>query len=257
MAVNSSHCALTLEGVTKVFPSGTQALDETSLSIQPGQFVAVVGPSGCGKSTLLRLVAGLAEPTQGTITQDLDNDAQLGFVFQEPTLMPWASVFENIALPFRLKGQSPEQIEEDVARVIDWVGLSDFASAYPRELSGGMKMRTSIARALVGQPNLLLLDEPFAALDEFTREKLNDELLRLWAEQHWTALFVTHSVREAAYLADRILVMSPRPGRIVADIEVPFEHPRDAGLRNNPSYSKFCAMVSDSLVSDSLVQTQG
>lgn len=161
--------------------------------------------------------------------------------------MPWATVFENIALPFRLKQHAEEQIKEDVTRVIEWVGLSDFTGAYPRELSGGMKMRTSIARALVSQPNLLLFDEPFAALDEFTRAKLNDELLQLWADQKWTALFVTHSVREAAYLADRILVMSPRPGQIIADLDVPFERPRNAGLRKGLDYSEFCARVSDVL----------
>lgn len=245
--MNSAQPTLALDRVTKVFSSGTQALAETSVSIAPGQFVALVGPSGCGKSTLLRLVAGLADPTQGRITRDLEQGDALGFVFQEPTLMPWATVFENIALPFRLKHQSEAQIKEDVARVIAWVGLSDFAGAYPRELSGGMKMRTSIARALVSQPSLLLFDEPFAALDEFTRAKLNDELLRLWADQKWTALFVTHSVREAAFLADRILVMSPRPGRIIADLDVPFMHPRTAGLRNEVSYAEFCATVSDIL----------
>lgn len=246
MGLSAANLSLSLNRITKTFTSGTQALSEITLSIEQGQFVAVVGPSGCGKSTLLRLVAGLSAPTSGDIEKTLGADA-LSFVFQEPTLMPWATVTENVSLPLVLKKTSPSHVEKESRRVLDWVGLADFAGAYPRELSGGMKMRVSIARALVSEPNLLLLDEPFAALDEFTRSNLNDDLLRLWEEQKWTALFVTHSVREAAYLADRIIVMSARPGRVTADIIVPFEHPRRPSLRNEHRYADFCASVSSAL----------
>lgn len=247
MSVIAKPAALTLNQITKTFSSGTEAVAETTLSIGAGQFVAVVGPSGCGKSTLLRMVAGLSAPTSGEITGQSDGESDIGFVFQEPTLMPWATVSDNVALPLVLKNADPRSYTDNVTNVLDWVGLSDFRNAYPRELSGGMKMRVSIARALVSKPHLLLLDEPFAALDEFTRAALNDDLLRLWEEQKWTALFVTHSVREAAFLADRILVMSPRPGRIVADMAVPFDHPRRPALRDSHDYSDFCVSVSQAL----------
>lgn len=163
--------------------------------------------------------------------------------------MPWSTVFENVALPMRLKGPVDAEEKQRVDTVLEWVGLSKFHNAYPRELSGGMKMRTSIARALVVQPDLLLLDEPFSALDEFTRAQLNEDLLGLWEQQKWTSIFVTHSIREAVFLSNRILVMSPRPGRIVADVPVPFEHPRKPNLRNEHAYSDICASVAQQLES--------
>lgn len=247
MALSPSPIELRLDQVSKTFSSGTYALAPTSLAIEQGQFVALVGPSGCGKSTLLRLIAGLSQPTSGEIVKASKSTSELGFVFQEPTLMPWATVAKNVALPLVLKDVAEETARQDVERVLQWVGLSDFKESYPRELSGGMKMRTSIARAIVAKPSVLMLDEPFAALDEFTRSSLNDDLLRLWEEQKWTAIFVTHSVREAAYLADRIIVMSDRPGTVIADMTVPFERPRRPDLRNAHDYSDFCAEVSSLL----------
>ena len=245
MPNSSPQIALSLENITKTFSVGTEALAPTSLELSNGEFVALVGPSGCGKSTLLRIAARLMEPTSGTVSGTASRDhSKFGFVFQDPTLMPWATVLENVALPLHLNHSSKKDAADRSTRVLEWVGLSDFAHAYPRELSGGMKMRASIARALVQQPELLLLDEPFAALDEFTRAQLNDDLLRLWEEQKWTALFVTHSIREAAFLSSRVIVMSPRPGRVVANLSVPFDHPRTSALRNGHPFTDFCADVS-------------
>lgn len=243
----SPDFALELDRVSKTYASGTVALLETSLTVQQGDFVALVGPSGCGKSTLLRLIAGLSAPSNGQVTTQAQGESDIGFVFQEPTLMPWASVFDNVALPLKLQGRATTDFTPEVTTALDGVALAEFSKAYPRELSGGMKMRVSIARALVSDPSLLLLDEPFAALDEFTRAGLNDDLLRVWAQRKWTGLFVTHSVREAVYLANRVLVMSARPGRVVADLEVPFTHPRQPDLRNDHAFTDFCATVSRAL----------
>lgn len=239
---NSTPPSLTLADVSKTFPSGLDALAPTNFSLSNGEFVSLVGPSGCGKSTLLRLVAGLVEPTTGKASLASDR-TKVGFVFQDPTLMPWATVSENVQLPLKLANKLEPGSKEHVATVLEWVGLRDFQNAYPRELSGGMKMRVSIARALIVQPDLLLLDEPFAALDEFTRAQLNEDLLHLWQQQKWTSIFVTHSIREAAFLSNRILVMSPRPGRIIADVPVPFDYPRGPGLRNSHAYTDLCAEV--------------
>ncbi|MSP49935.1 MAG: ABC transporter ATP-binding protein [Alphaproteobacteria bacterium] len=243
-----------LTGVAKRFPNGTLAVDRVELAIPAGSFVTLLGPSGCGKSTVLRMIAGLVEPTAGRIdwpglpeAERLGGHPELGFVFQEPTLMPWASVADNIRLPLRVAGLSKAEAEPRIAEAIAMVGLEGFAHAFSRELSGGMKMRVSIARALVTRPKLLLMDEPFAALDEITRFKLNNDLLGLWRQLKWTVVFVTHSVFESVYLSNRILVMSARPGRIVDDLPIDAPYPRDDGFRVSDAYGDLCRVVSRSL----------
>lgn len=235
-----------MEGVAKTFANGTVALEGLTLAIGAGSFTSILGPSGCGKSTALRLIAGLGDATAGAVrlaTETARRD--IGFVFQEPTLMPWASVSDNVFLPLRLAGHTRSDARNDIARALDLVGLAGFADAYPRELSGGMRMRASIARALVTKPRLLLMDEPFAALDEITRFRLNDDLLALWKSEGWTVVFVTHSVFESVYLSNRILVMTPRPGRIAADIAVDAPYPRgDTGFRTTDAYNRYCREVS-------------
>ena len=208
---------IALKGVGKRFANGTQALRDLSFTIGAGEFVSLLGPSGCGKSTALRLVAGLLAPDAGEITYS-DGKPETGFVFQEPTLMPWADALTNARLPLDLKGWPRDQANAVAAAALFEVGLGQFVHAYPRELSGGMKMRVSLARAMAAGPKLLLLDEPFAALDEITRNQLGDDLLRLWRDNGLTVLFVTHSVSESSYLSQRVLVMTPRPGRIAGDI---------------------------------------
>ncbi len=211
---------LSLSGVAKQFSNGTQALRDLSFDVSPSEFVSLLGPSGCGKSTALRLTAGLLAPDAGTVDFP-SGRPETGFVFQEPTLMPWADALTNARLPLDLQNAPRGQANARAAAVLARMGLGGFERALPRELSGGMKMRVSLARALVAQPQLLLLDEPFAALDEITRAQLGDDLLRLWREDGLTVLFVTHSVSESAYLSQRVLVLSPRPGRITADIALP------------------------------------
>jgi NitT/TauT family transport system ATP-binding protein len=208
---------LALSQVSKRFPGGVTALDDLSFTIAPGAFVSLLGPSGCGKSTALRLAAGLLAPDSGTITWP-GGKPETGFVFQDATLMPWADALTNVRLPLDLKRVARSEANDRAAAALARVGLSGFERAVPRALSGGMKMRVSLARALVAQPRLLLLDEPFAALDEITRAALGDDLKRLWREDNLTVLFVTHSAAESAYLASRVLVMTPRPGRVAADI---------------------------------------
>ena len=231
-------------GLNKYFPSGVQALRDLNLEIGRGQFVSIVGPSGCGKSTLLRLVAGLDEPTSGQLRVEGHDPLGLAFVFQDATLLPWRSVAHNITLPLELRR---EDASERVAQTLELVGLTDFAAAYPAQLSGGMRMRVSIARALVTRPQILLLDEPFGALDEITRQRLNEELLRLWQEDHWTSLFVTHSVSEAVFLSQRVLVLSARPGHLLADIPIPFPYPRSASLRSAPEFIRITSGISRQL----------
>ena len=211
---------LSLAAVAKRFDNGTEALRDLSFGIADGEFVSLLGPSGCGKSTALRLIAGLLPPDAGTIGWP-HGKPPISFVFQDATLMPWANALTNVRLPLDLQHVARNHGNERAAAALARVGLSDFAHAYPRELSGGMKMRVSIARALVARPRLLLLDEPFAALDEPSRAALNDDLLRLWREDDLTVIFVTHSVSESAYLSSRVLVMTPRPGRIAANIALP------------------------------------
>ncbi|HEX9464279.1 MAG TPA: ABC transporter ATP-binding protein [Alphaproteobacteria bacterium] len=245
---------LTLADVGKEFANGVEALSGISLSVDPGEFVALVGASGCGKTTLLRLIAGLTEPNSGRVTWSRRDDgrgSRIGYVFQEPTLMPWATVSGNVYLPLRLQGVSRRAAEPRIRDVLAQVGLSDFADAYSRQLSGGMRMRASIARALVTDPDILLLDEPFAALDELTRFKLNEDLLRLWRTRRLTILFVTHSVFESVFLATRVVVMSSRPGRIAAELPIGFAGERDAVLRTTAEYGRTCHDVSQRLATAS------
>ncbi len=235
--------AIRLRGVVKRYESGVTALGPIDLDIVQGDFVALLGPSGCGKSTALRLIAGLAQPSEGHVEMAARS---IGFVFQDPTLMPWASIRDNVRLPLKLKHVSRTESDPRVDAALAQVGLADFANAYPRELSGGMKMRASLARALVTDPDILLLDEPFAALDEITRFKLNDDLLTLWRTLNKTILFVTHSVFESVYLAQRVVVMTPRPGRISADITMDAAQ-RDAAFRTSSDYAAQCRAVSHAL----------
>ena len=239
-----------MDRVRKQFGAGTLAISDMTVTIDEGDFVSFLGPSGCGKSTALRMIAGLLPVTAGTITIAPGEGAaehDLGFVFQEPTLMPWATVRDNVFLPLRLAGVPRSDAEPRVRAALAEVGLSRFEAAYPRELSGGMKMRVSIARAMVTRPRILLMDEPFAALDEMTRMKLNNDVLRLWAERGLTVIFVTHSVFESVYLSNRVLVMAARPGRVVADLSIEAPWPRDDGFRSAPAYVEQCRLVSESL----------
>jgi NitT/TauT family transport system ATP-binding protein len=233
-----------LRQVTKRFAGGTEALAGLDLAVAPGELLALLGPSGCGKSTALRLMAGLAEPTTGSVERRLPSPHDVGFVFQEPTLMPWATVEQNVSLPLRLLGLPRAEIRRRVGERLARLGLGGFARAYPRQLSGGMKMRVSIARALAARPRLLLLDEPFAALDEITRWRLNDELLDLWRTEGLAVVFVTHSVYESAYLATRIAVLSARPGRLVGEIAVDAPSPRGTSYRGSEAYLRTCQAVS-------------
>jgi NitT/TauT family transport system ATP-binding protein len=237
-----------LRGVGKAFPNGVVAVEGLDLGIREGEFVTLLGPSGCGKSTALRILAGLIPPSRGTIEwRDERVPGGLSFVFQEPTLMPWATIAGNVRLPLTLLGHDKEDSAPRVQATLERVGLAAFARAYPRELSGGMKMRVSIARALVTDPKLLLMDEPFAALDEITRFKLNNDLLALWRELRKTVVFVTHSVFESVYLSQRIVVMTPRPGRIFQEIVIDAPYPRDESFRTSAEYAALCRMVSQAL----------
>lgn len=238
-----------LSGVGKAFANGTRALEGVDLTVDAGDFLSLVGPSGCGKSTLLRLIAGLSSPSEGSIHWEDGRKPELGFVFQDSTLLPWSSVETNVWLPLRLRGERFRDAEPRIREALALVGLSSFAKAFPRELSGGMKMRVSIARALVLRPAVLLMDEPFAALDEITRLKLNDDLLRLKAELGTTILFVTHSVYESVYLSRRIAVFGARPGRIVGMVDVPAPIPRDEGFRSTDIYIEACRAASQALLS--------
>jgi NitT/TauT family transport system ATP-binding protein len=237
-----------VRGVSKVFANGVKALADVSLDVEAGEFLSVLGPSGCGKSTLLRLIAGLAEPTTGAIEwPDERNRTDLGFVFQEPTLMPWATALANVALPLRLQGMARSEREMRAVEALDSVGLKGFERTWPRELSGGMKMRVSLARALVVEPRLLLMDEPFAALDEITRHRLNDDLLELWQRSGITVVFVTHSVFESVFLSQRIVVMAARPGRVSAELAVTEPYPRGAAFRTSAEYAAWCRQASSQL----------
>jgi NitT/TauT family transport system ATP-binding protein len=238
-----------LRGISKTFTNGTLALAGLDLDIREGEFLTLLGPSGCGKSTALRIVAGLTAPSEGRIDW-CDGDTagrEISFVFQEPTLMPWTTVAGNVRLPLTLRGLDARASAPLVEEALEPVGLSGFAQAYPRELSGGMKMRVSIARALVTKPKLLLMDEPFAALDEITRFKLNNDLLALWQTLGKTVVFVTHSVFESVYLSQRIVVMTPRPGRVFKELIIDAPYPRDESFRTSAPYASFCRMTSEAL----------
>ncbi|WP_420412629.1 ABC transporter ATP-binding protein [Roseibium sp.] len=242
---------VSLKEISKSFENGTTALNDLSLDICKGEFVSLLGPSGCGKSTALRIITGLTAPSSGKVTWPLEapqeTDHELSFVFQEPTLMPWSTVFGNVYLPLRLKGLSKKAARGDVMDALKMVGLAEAADSYPRELSGGMKMRVSIARALVTKPKILLMDEPFAALDEITRFKLNNDLLELWQSFGLTVVFVTHSVFESVYLSNRIVVMAARPGRIFSDLNIEAPYPRDEAFRTSTAYAGFCREISETL----------
>jgi len=237
---------LTLEGISKRFDGGVEALAAVDLRIGAGEFVSLVGPSGCGKSTALRVIAGLLAPSRGAVTWPGGKPA-IGFVFQEPTLMPWADAVGNARLPLDLKGVARGEAEARAMRALARVGLDGFERAFPRALSGGMKMRVSIARAIAAEPKLLLMDEPFAALDELTRQALNDDLLKLVREDGLTVIFVTHSVYESAYLSDRVVAMTPRPGRVAADLALSPPRVRDQGYRLTPEFAGAAGRVSAAL----------
>lgn len=236
---------LTIDSVSRRFPSGTEALRDVSLGLPEGGFVALLGPSGCGKSTLLRLIAGLDRPDSGTLRWDTGVPpaaGEIGYVFQDATLLPWASAEDNVWLPLRLRGVTREAARSNVADALVRVGLTGFETTRPAQLSGGMRMRVSIARALVTKPRLLLMDEPFAALDEFTRHRLQEDLLALWWDIGCTVVFVTHSIYEAAFLAHRIVLMTPRPGRIGNEITSTLF--RTSAVRVDPEYAALVAEVS-------------
>ena len=249
---------LAMQDVRKTFANGLEALGAVTLTLpaEP-EFLAILGPSGCGKSTLLRIAAKLDTPSSGKVGWPAFDEAReegqdfprgvLGFVFQEPTLMPWANVFDNVRLPLRIKGETASAATDRVMAMLSRVGLRDFARAYPRELSGGMRMRASVARALVTEPRLLLMDEPFAALDEITRAKIERDLISLWRASRFTIVFVTHSVFEAVFLASRVIVMTPRPGRIAADLTIDAPYPRDEDYRLSAAYIAQCREVSAAL----------
>lgn len=240
--------AITLSNVSKVYANGTVALQNLNLAIEAGQFVSLLGASGCGKSTVLRLIAGLGKMNSGQLYWGTGTPKpRLAFVFQEAALMPWATVEENVRLPLKLAGVAKREGSAAVAETIRMVGLQGFERAYPRELSGGMKMRVSIARALVTKPDVLLMDEPFGALDEITRSRLNSDLLQLWQQHHWTLVFVTHNIYEAVYLSNRVVVMAARPGRVVADVAIEAAYPRDEAFRTSPLFNAYCQRLSAEL----------
>jgi NitT/TauT family transport system ATP-binding protein len=244
--------AVSLRGVTKRYDSGLKALGPLDLDVRQSEFVSLLGPSGCGKSTALRLIAGLTAPTSGTVhvahrASQIRAGRSIGFVFQEPTLMPWASVRENVRLPLKLAHTPLAAANARIDLALAQVGLDEFADAFPRELSGGMKMRVSLARALVTDPDILLMDEPFAALDEITRFRLNNDLLTLWRDLRKTIIFVTHSVFESVYLSQRVIVMTARPGRIAAEFRIDAPEPRQEDFRTSVEYAGYCRTVSSAL----------
>ena len=242
----SGPSIVSLRGVGKTFDNGTVALNGFELDVHTGEFVSLLGASGCGKSTALRIIAGLSAASRGAVEWPT-GAGRIGFVFQEPTLMPWARVAANVALPLKLARADATASQAAAMQALKRVGLAEFAGAFPRELSGGMKMRASIARALVTEPHLLLMDEPFAALDEITRFKLNNDLLAVWQELHRTVVFVTHSVFESVYLSQRIVVMTPRPGRVFTEVVVDAPYPRDERFRTSAEYAGFCRRVAEAL----------
>lgn len=244
-----AKAVVSLRGVGKTYESGTVAIDGLNLDVRPGEFVSLLGPSGCGKSTALRIIAGLSKASNGAVTSPVSRagTGAIGFVFQEPTLMPWATVAANVGLPLKLAHAEEARADIAVTQALARVGLTEFADAYPRELSGGMKMRVSIARALVTEPELLLMDEPFAALDEISRFKLNNDLLTLWQNLRRTVIFVTHSVFESVFLSQRIVVMTPRPGRVFTEIAIDAPYPRPESFRTSAEYGALCRKVGDGL----------
>jgi NitT/TauT family transport system ATP-binding protein len=233
--------ALRFNGVSMVYPDGTHALGETSFDVRPGEFVTVVGPSGCGKSTLLKIASGLHKPTTGNVEVDMK---KVGYVFQDATLLQWRTVQHNVELLAELGGVAKADRAKRAAEAIKLVGLSGFEGKYPKQLSGGMKMRASLARTLVLDPSVFLFDEPFGAVDEITRERLNDEVISLFERQRFAGLFITHSIGEAVFLSTRVLVMSARPGRLVAEFKIPFAYPRLPELRFDPEFARISGEIS-------------
>ena len=248
LPLDARPALLTMSHVEKTFNGDVVALKDMNLTVNEGDFISLLGPSGCGKSTALRLISGLLHPTRGKIAWEGDYGSDdLGIVFQEPTLMPWATVTDNVFLPFRLKGIPFNKVRDDILMALKLVGLEKFQRSYPRELSGGMKMRVSIARAMVTKPRLILMDEPFAALDEITRFKLNNDLLELKEAYGCTVIFVTHSVFESVFLSDRIVVMAARPGRVIRELHVDTPYPRHEEFRTSAEYAGHCRAASDAL----------
>ncbi|QED47042.1 ABC transporter ATP-binding protein [Cytobacillus dafuensis] len=251
---SKSPAVISIEQVNKRYQSSTIALENVNLQIHNREFISFVGPSGCGKSTLLRMIAGLGEPTNGNIsvlgtTPEIarQKNGEVAFVFQESTLLPWRSVYQNVILPLELSGVSKKVQKEEGYRVLELVGLKDHVKALPNQLSGGMRMRVSIARALIAKPKLLLMDEPFGALDEITRQNLQNELLNIWEKEELTVLFVTHNVFESVFISNRIAIMTPRPGKISALIDVDLPYPREENLRSTHRFSELVATVSEKL----------
>jgi NitT/TauT family transport system ATP-binding protein len=254
-AVSTGIPAVEVLSAHKTYPNGTVALQPVDLTVQEGEFVTLLGPSGCGKSTLLKMIAGLLEPTDGRlllwrkpVAALEETQRKLAFVFQSPTLMPWASVAANVRLPLDLGGVTRAEAETRVSDALALVGLAKFANALPRNLSGGMQMRVSIARSLVVQPNLLLMDEPFGALDEITRHKLDADLLALWREKKLTVIFVTHSIHEAVFLSTRVVMMAARPGRITEQVLIDEPYPRSPDFMVTPRFAQYAKHLQDSLL---------
>ncbi len=240
--------AINITQVNKVFDNGTITLRDFNLQVAESEFVSLVGPSGCGKSTVLRLIAGLSSLSSGSIQwRNCTLEKDIAFVFQEPALMPWANVQDNVYLPLKLAGISQKKAEATIEEALKLVKLESVAASYPRQLSGGMKMRVSIARALVTNPKVLLMDEPFGALDDITRNQLNEDLLALWKQRRWTVVFVTHNIYEAVYLSHRVVVMGAYPGRVVAEVAINEPYPRTEEFRSSSSYSKYYRQVADKL----------
>lgn len=255
--------AVDILSAEKIYPNGTRALLPVDLSLREGEFVTLLGPSGCGKSTLLKMVAGLLEPSDGRlllwrkpVAELTQTGRRMAFVFQSPTLMPWATVRSNVRLPLDLAGVPRAEAEARVSEVLALVGLSQFDRALPRALSGGMQMRVSIARGLVTEPDLLLMDEPFGALDEITRHKLDADLLELWRKKKLTVIFVTHSIHEAVFLSSRVVMMAARPGRVVEQFFIDEPHPRAADFMVSPQFSQYARQLQDSLLRASAEETQ-
>lgn len=244
MNENIKENVFNLTNISKIYPNGTVALQDINLTVNQGEFVTLVGSSGCGKSTVLRLIANLEKPSQGDIKWYKKYDNELAFVFQEPALMPWATVYDNINLPLKLSQINPRQARLKCSSAIELVNLQGFENVYPRELSGGMKMRVSIARALVTEPNIMLMDEPFGALDDMTRTKLNADLLRLWEQKNWTVIFVTHNISEAVFLSNRVIFMASNPGRILGEINIDAPYPRDESFRTSRLCNEYCQEIS-------------
>ena len=236
--------ALSLRNISMTFRDGTQTIDNVNLSIDRGELVTIVGPSGCGKSTLLRIISGLQQPTSGSCEVDRTS---LGYVFQDSVLLPWRNVQKNVELNAELQGVSKAQRQEAARKAINLVNLNDHVAKYPHQLSGGMKMRCSLARSLVSQPRVFLFDEPFGALDEMTRELLNDELLNIFLQENFAGLFITHSIQEAVYLSTRVIVMSSQPGRFISEHTIDFPFPRQPDIRYSAEFAELCGRISHDL----------